>query len=80
MTKVKNSLKEGKWDESDKSSNCAHELTYNSSEDILLKNTRLVIPTAAHVATLLAHVGHQGIEKAKWLLREKIGTPIWTNK
>ena len=42
LTKVKNSLKEGKRDESDQSIKpfrlCADELTYNSSEDILLKN------------------------------------------
>ena len=80
LTKVKNSLKEGKWDESDQSLKpfrlCADELTYNSSEDILLKNTRLVIPTSLQErATQLAHVGHQGIEKTKSLLREKIWYP-----
>ena len=80
LTKVKNSLKEGKWDESDQSIKpfrlCADELIYNSSEDILLKNTRLVIPTTLQErATQLAHVGHQGIEKTKSLLREKIWYP-----
>ena len=49
LIKVKNSLKEGKWDESDQSIKpfrlCADDLTYNFSGDILLKNTRLVIPT-----------------------------------
>ena len=55
---------------------CADELTYNSSEDILLKNTRLVIPTTLQEgATQLAHVGHQGIEKTKSLLQEKIWYP-----
>ena len=68
LTKVKNSLKEEKWNESDQSIKpfrlCADELTNNSSDDILLKNTRLVIPTTLQErATQLAHVGHQGIEK-----------------
>ena len=48
---------------------CADKLTYNSSEDILLKNSRLVIPTALQErAAQLAHVGHQGIEKTKSLV------------
>ena len=73
LTKVKNSLKEGKWEESDQSLKpfrlCADKLTYNSSEDIRLKNTRLVIPTALQEReTHPAHVGHQGIEKTKSLL------------
>ena len=80
LTKVKNSLKEGKWDKSDQSIKpfrlCEDELTYNSSQDILLKNTRLVIPTTLQErATQLGHVGHQGIEKTKSLLREKIWHP-----
>ena len=80
LTKVKNSLNEGKCHESDQSIEpfrlCADELTYNSSEDILLKKTRLVIPTTLQErATQLAHVGHQGIEKTKSLLREKIWYP-----
>ena len=74
LTKVKTSLKEGKWDENDHDLKlCADELTYNVSTDILLKNTKLVIPTALQErATQLGHVGHQGIEKTKSLLQEKI--------
>ena len=80
LTKVKTSLKEGKWDENDHDLKpfrlCADELTYNVSEDILLKNTRLVIPTALQErATQLGHVSHQDIEKTKSLLREKIWYP-----
>ncbi|CAB3986493.1 Transposon Ty3-I Gag-Pol poly [Paramuricea clavata] len=55
---------------------CADEVTYNASAGILLKNTRLVIPTTLQErATKLGHIGHQGIEKTKSLLREKIWYP-----
>ena len=41
-----------------------------------MKNTRLAIPTTLQErGTQLAHVGHQGIEKTKSLLREKIWYP-----
>ena len=42
----------------------------------LLKGSRTVIPKALQDrATQLGHVGHQGIEKTKALLREKIWYP-----
>ncbi|CAB3987363.1 Hypothetical predicted protein [Paramuricea clavata] len=77
LQKVKKCLEEGKWDENDLDLKpfrlCADELTYNASAGILLKNTRLVIPTALQErATKLGHIGHQGIEKTKSLLRENI--------
>ena len=80
LQKVKKCLKEGKWDENDPDLKpfrlCADELTYNASAGILLKNTRLVIPTTLQErATKLGHIGHQGIEKTKSLLREKIWYP-----
>ena len=47
-------------------------LLYNN----ILKGTRIVIPKALQdTATKLAHFGHQGIEKTKSLLREKIWYP-----
>ena len=80
LQKVRKCLKEGKWDENDPGLEpfklCAEELTYNASQDILLKNTRLVIPKILQErATQLGHIGHQGIEKTKALLREKIWYP-----
>ncbi|CAB4036898.1 Retrovirus-related Pol poly from transposon, partial [Paramuricea clavata] len=80
LQKVKKCMKEGKWDENDPDLKpfrlCADELTYNASAGILLKNTRLVIPTPLQErATKLGHIGHQGIEKTKSLLREKIWYP-----
>ena len=80
LQKVKKCLKEGKWDEDDPDLKpfrlCADELTYNASAGILRKNTRLVIPTTLQErATKLGHIGHQGIENTKSLLREKIWYP-----
>lgn len=70
LRKVKKSLKEGKCDKKDDElkpfRRSADELTYQSPEDILLKNTRIVIPTKLpDKATQPGHVGHQGIEKMK---------------
>ena len=85
LMKVKKSLQEGKWDENDAELKpfrlCADDLTFNSAENILLKNTRVVIPTTLQKrATQLGHVGHQGIEKTKSLLREKIWYPNMDSK
>ena len=48
LTKVKRSLKTGKWDDKDKDLRAyrlaAEELTIHQSENILLKGTRIVIP------------------------------------
>ena len=80
LTKVRESLISGKWDNKDKDIQpfikCANELTINKSQNIILKGTRIVIPKALQdTSTKLAHVGHQGIEKRKSLLREKIWYP-----
>ena len=80
LTKVRESLISGKWDNKDKDIQpfikCANELTINKSQNIILKGARIVIPKALQdTATKLAHVGHQGIEKTKSLLREKIWYP-----
>ena len=80
LTKVKQSLKTGKWDDKDPEITpyrmSAAELTIHESQEVILKGTRIVIPKALQErATQLGHVGHQGIEKTKSLLREKIWYP-----
>ena len=49
------------------------ELCSNQDGDILLRGTRIVIPSSLqqHVVDL-AHMGHQGLVKTKALLREKV--------
>ena len=38
----------------------------NADRDIILKGTRIVLPTSLHkVAVMLAHSGHQGVRKPK---------------
>ena len=52
------------------------ELTVNSAANLILRGSRIVIPTALQQrATSLAHEGHQGIVKTKKLLREKVWFP-----
>ena len=52
------------------------ELTVSEADDIILKGTRIVIPSElCQRALTLAHEGHQGIVKTKQLLREKIWFP-----
>ena len=77
---MRESLLSGNWDNKDKDIQpflkCAHELTLNKSQNIILKGTRIVIPKSLQeTATKLAHVGHQGIENTKSLLREKVWYP-----
>ncbi|KAK7919302.1 hypothetical protein WMY93_010586 [Mugilogobius chulae] len=53
-----------------------NELTASPASDILLRDTRIVIPTALHEKAIrLAHEGHQGIVKTKALLRTKVWFP-----
>ena len=48
-------------------------LTVNIQYDIILKDNRIVLPTIFHhTAVKLAHVGHQGVQKTKALMRSKI--------
>ena len=55
------------------------ELTVNEADDLILRGTHIVIPSALHQRTLaLAYEGHQGIVKTKQLLREKIRFPKLT--
>ena len=49
------------------------ELTVDLTLGIILKRNRIVLPTKFHEdAVRICHVGHQGIEKTKQLLRTKI--------
>ncbi len=53
-----------------------HELTVNADENVILRGTRLVLPTFLHHKAIhLAHIGHLGIVKTKQLLREKVWFP-----
>ena len=48
-------------------------LTVNIQYDIILKDHRIVLPTIFHrTAVKLAHVGHQGVQKTKALMRSKV--------
>ena len=55
---------------------CAEEFTVNKTQDILLKENKIVIPcTLQKRATELGHSGHQGIDNTNAILREKIWYP-----
>ncbi len=52
------------------------ELTASKDDDLLLKATRIIIPTSLRKRAInLAHEGHQGLTKTKQLLRKKIWFP-----
>ena len=47
-------------------------LTVNIQYDIILKDNRIALPTIFHRTEVkLAHVGHQGVQKTKALMRSK---------
>ena len=53
-----------------------HELTVNHETNIILRDSRIVVPAALRdKAVSIAHEGHQGLVKTKQLLREKIWFP-----
>ena len=75
LIKVRESLLSGNWDNRDKDIQpflkCAHKLTLNKSQNIMLKGTRIVIPKfLKEIATKSAHVGHKGIEKTEFTTRK----------
>ena len=77
LMKLQECLKTGKWEEKDTELKlyrlCAEELSMNQTGDLVLKGSRIVKPKSLQDrATKLGHGGHQGIEKTKSLLREKI--------
>ena len=52
------------------------ELTVGTSGNLILRGTRIVIPTCLQEQVVqLAHEGHQGLVKTKSLLREKVWFP-----
>jgi hypothetical protein len=74
LKKVLECLKSGKWEEKDVELKAyqlfAEELTATKAGVLLLEGSRIVIPKALQdCATQLGHVGHQGMEKTKALLR-----------
>ena len=53
--------------------NVKAELTVNTESNLILRGSRIVIPTTLQQkAVEIAHEGHQGIVKTKKLLREKV--------
>lgn len=63
-------------DELRKYINISDELTVNDETNIILRGSRIIIPTSLRPrAIALAHEGHQGLVKTKQLVREKIWFP-----
>ena len=84
LQKVQKALDTGEWDkekEIQPYKKCMEEITSNKTKDILMKGNPIIIPEVLQdKATQLAHIGHQGIEKTKSLLREKIWYPNMSQK
>ena len=84
---VLSALRDGQWHEHCKKPNVdtsmynslqklKSELAATSEDDLLLRGSRIVIPTALQKqAVNLAHEGHQGLVKTKALIREKVWFP-----
>ena len=81
LQRVMKLTRDGRWpnmQKSDDSSvrsffNIRNELTIAPNEKVLMRGTRIVMPTILQDrAVNLAHEGHQGITKTKSLLREKV--------
>ena len=80
LQNVRKAIESGTWDTNDLElqpyKRCADKLTVNNTQDVIMKGCRIVIPKSLqNRATKLGHVGHQGIEKTKSLIREKIWFP-----
>ena len=84
LQRVMKLTRDGRWpnmQKSDDSSfrsffNIRNELTIAPNEKVLMRGTRIVMPTILQDrAVNLAHEGHQGITKTKSLLREKVWFP-----
>lgn len=61
--------------------NISSELTVSPGDDLILRGSRIIIPTALQQRVLqLAHESHQGIAKTKSLLREKVWFPYIDHK
>ena len=84
LQRLAQSVRSGKWDFSGevnaKELKLFHkvhdELTIHSDSNIILRGTRIVIPSALRKRAMeLAHEGHQGLVKTKQLIREKVWFP-----
>lgn len=85
LQEVSECIRHNTWHKIDKSRHAdilkqfkrvSSELTVSHTSDVVLRGTRIVIPTALHCKVLqLAHEGHQGIVKTKALLRTKVWFP-----
>ena len=85
LMKVRECLKTGKCEEKDTELKpyrlCAEELSVNQTGDLVLKGSRIVITEITTGPGNEAWTwGHQGIEKTKSLLREKIWYPRMDDK
>ena len=53
-------------------------LKVNIQYDIILKVSRIVLPTIFHCSAVkLSHVGHQGVQKTKALMRSTVFLSPW---
>ena len=84
LQRLVQSVRSGKWDFSGevnvKELKLFHkvheELMIHSDSNIILRGTRIVIPSALRKHAMeLAHEGHQGLVKTKQLIREKVWFP-----
>lgn len=85
LQEVSAHVRHNTWHETDRSRHAdilkqfrqvSSELTTSHASDIILRGTRIVIPTALQDRVLqLAHEGHQGIVKTKALLITKVWFP-----
>ncbi len=56
--------------------NVSSELTVSSNDDLILRGSRIVVPSTLEQRVLqLAHESHQGVANTKSLLREKVWFP-----
>ncbi|RUM41893.1 MAG: hypothetical protein DSY80_08160 [Desulfocapsa sp.] len=75
-------VRPGRWHEAGDTNVCAfrdvqEELTVSHDGLAIIRDTRLVIPTALQKRVIeLAHEGHQGISKTKSLIRSKVWFPL----
>lgn len=47
----------------------------SSNDNLILRGSRIVVPSSLEQRVQLAHEGHQGVAKIKSLLREKVWFP-----
>jgi len=79
LKQLQSIINAGRWDDRADDSMSQYKHVYkelSSADGIILRQSRLVIPTALQRRVVeLAHEGHQGIVKTKALLRTKVYFP-----